>query len=235
MAKLRDLVACLAKELEIPLKSMNVLAMELRKAGLIQTTGRGLNSAEMGPRDATNLILAALCGSFATQSAEAVHTIRAGTSTRCVVGTFNRFPQEMVDPPAIPVFERLPWPHTLGEFLDGYIEDSVEHGDIPLGELCITNMSFSLRRDRLGWCAIVWIDSGSNPGWSIEYVCHHREIADASSDNRLDVARALVADRGSAMRTVTEEVIDGVFFDASLCIRGEYGKELDDDVSDVER
>jgi hypothetical protein len=76
MAKIRDLQALYSEKLGIAESSVHVLAMMLRKAKLIHTTGRGRPAADMAPNDATNLLLAALGGGAPTKSASTVRAIR---------------------------------------------------------------------------------------------------------------------------------------------------------------
>lgn len=81
MAKLRELVTLMSELLGEPRKSVNVRAMVLRKSGLIHSTGRGHNAAEMEPSDASNLLLACLSGAFATEASQATRSLRKASRT----------------------------------------------------------------------------------------------------------------------------------------------------------
>jgi hypothetical protein len=60
MPKLSQIIGPFAEALWVTPKSVNVLAMLLRKHGLITSAGRGSAGAEMGASDATNLLLAVM-------------------------------------------------------------------------------------------------------------------------------------------------------------------------------
>ncbi len=70
MAKLRELVTATARLLGETEASINVLSIQLRRAGMIRKEGRGLNAADMGPEDAAALLTSALAGGMATETAE---------------------------------------------------------------------------------------------------------------------------------------------------------------------
>lgn len=169
MAKLRDLVFHLSHSLDMKEASLNVLAMQLRKAGLITSSGRGLNAADMGPSDVTNLLLAALSGSYATLSAESVSKLRTAPIIDC---RLNGEPSGL---PPTPAFSRLPGSHTLGEILDELIKDFGQFEDIPVERSSggvLTAMTFEISRTRRKWTAEFWFDDDSDDkGWTVRYKC----------------------------------------------------------------
>src|ERR671917_577628 len=70
MAKLRDLITTTARLLGETEASLNVLAIQLRRAGMIRKEGRGLHAADMRAEDAAALLTSALAGGLATETAE---------------------------------------------------------------------------------------------------------------------------------------------------------------------
>lgn len=90
MAKLKDLVAATAQALGDPEASVNVLAMELRKNGLIRSTGRGLHAAEMTPDDAASLLIACLSGGPVREASDTTARVGALPSTGIAKELRNR-------------------------------------------------------------------------------------------------------------------------------------------------
>jgi hypothetical protein len=74
--KLSAFVPFLAEVTGVPAKSVNVVTMHLRKAGLITTGGRGRGGAELQTRDATNTLLALMGSQQAKGAATAVRGLR---------------------------------------------------------------------------------------------------------------------------------------------------------------
>jgi hypothetical protein len=73
-----ELVRVVTKALGLlPERSVNVLGMELGKAGLISTAGRGPHAAQMTSRDAVSLVSAAMAGGHATATASTTRRILA--------------------------------------------------------------------------------------------------------------------------------------------------------------
>lgn len=123
--KLADLTPLIARIADISDARSRVLAMELRKRGLIRQAGRGLHAAEMTPADATNLLIAALFDGQATAAANDVATVRAvelfsfdfdpgdGGGLRDISpSTFAGYGSAILPPG----FDRIP--DTVGEMLD---------------------------------------------------------------------------------------------------------------------
>jgi hypothetical protein len=77
MVKLKELVSGMAWALGDPEPSVNVLAIQLRKSGLIKSTGRGLNAAEMRPADAAALLVSCLGGGLAIETGRTTAAILA--------------------------------------------------------------------------------------------------------------------------------------------------------------
>ncbi len=130
--KLKELVQQYAPRLNMDQKSVHVLAMMLRKKGLISQHGRGQHAAEMVPTDCTNLLLAALCGEKVREVADAVQKLRE-TELSAVYGTSDNnntpnwiyFPHPVYKHLRREAYEHLPTelhgqnePLSLGKALD---------------------------------------------------------------------------------------------------------------------
>lgn len=129
MAKLPALIDCLARELSAPTKSVNVLAMELRKVGLIRSTGRGLHAAEMGPSEATNLLLAAIGGGYVTRAANRVSDLRRAAPHKWLRRDSDGV-RYVPDGPPLSFARRLPPKHQLGEMLDSIFAEYAAQGSL---------------------------------------------------------------------------------------------------------
>jgi len=118
---LRDLIDATADALEEPMVTVRVRANTLRKAGMITTGGRGLNAPQMGPTDATNLLLASLSGSPSTQSDRVTEELRSlrpfpsgktelspreRADEEAVLAHYGRIPKDLGDALGL-VFERI--------------------------------------------------------------------------------------------------------------------------------
>jgi hypothetical protein len=153
MAKLSQIIEPFANALGLPARSMNVLAMMLRKRGLITKGGRGPAGAEMGSSDATNLLLAAMVGGEATSADKSVTFVRAA----------GRQAPGINDGTVPPVsFLR----EALGDTLDALIDAMID------GDACntetgypITNMTLTVDQPSdFGCSAELWIDDGTTSG-----------------------------------------------------------------------
>jgi len=71
--KLSNLIAVLADVLKMPETTIEAYAKPLRKNGLISSGGRGPGSADMTPKDCSNLLIACMAGS----PAQAVENLNA--------------------------------------------------------------------------------------------------------------------------------------------------------------
>jgi hypothetical protein len=79
VAKLGDLVATISAATGEEPRSVQVLAMFLRKNRLIASTGRGRHAAEMGAGDAANLLIGIAAPGPPTKVAETVGIVRGAT------------------------------------------------------------------------------------------------------------------------------------------------------------
>ena len=77
MAKLRELVSGMAEALSLPQRSVNVVAIHLRRAGLISSGGRGKGGAEMSARDAATLLVGNMGAEQLKEAPEAVRDLGA--------------------------------------------------------------------------------------------------------------------------------------------------------------
>lgn len=76
MPTLTEILPSVASLLDVKPSEMGVLAMNIRKEGLITTGGRGLSAAAMRPFDISNLVLAAMVGGYSKDAAAAVAAMR---------------------------------------------------------------------------------------------------------------------------------------------------------------
>jgi hypothetical protein len=116
--KLRQMIEAVAATLGDPEPSVNVLAMHLRKTGLITKAGRGMNAADMTPKDAATLFIASLAGGYATETAT--------TTTRVMSAKLNKL--EYVAPDLMReqfdyikgkgLLQDLPYEHSFGEAIE---------------------------------------------------------------------------------------------------------------------
>jgi hypothetical protein len=140
MAKLRELVSVCARALGDPEPSVNVLAMQLRKHGLIRSTGRGLNAAEMSARDATNLLTATLSGGNAIETARTTAYVLATSKTDVSIypGSEEDYSlltdQNMSDMLSnfsqLEAIRQLDVNHSFGEMLEAIIQNLIDCGHI---------------------------------------------------------------------------------------------------------
>src|SRR3954471_25082339 len=86
MTKLKQLVSGVAFALGDPRPSVNVLAIQLRKAGLIKSTGRGLNAADMTPADAAALLVSCMAGGLSTETSSTTATMLAAKAGKKELG-----------------------------------------------------------------------------------------------------------------------------------------------------
>lgn len=77
MARLSELVHGVSETLRINEQSVSLCARHLREAKLISKKGRGASAAQMGPRDAVNLLLGLMAAPELKDAAECVKNIRA--------------------------------------------------------------------------------------------------------------------------------------------------------------
>ena len=164
MAKLSALMDVMANTLGIERARVNVLAMRLRKEGLIRSTGRGLNAADMGPSDAANLVLALLGGGFVDRAASRVRELRRAEPRKWL-----RNGAEHIGTPDLPFAQRLLAHHDLGEMLDELIAEYVEHGSFRSDDPSKNVMSFAVTNNPT--ISICTLKIFLNDEWfSIDYI-----------------------------------------------------------------
>ncbi|RTL97428.1 hypothetical protein EJV44_08930 [Ancylobacter aquaticus] len=154
MAKLSQIIEPFATALGLPARSMNVLAMVLRKGGLITKGGRGPAGAEMQSSDATNLLLAAMIGGEATSADKWVNRVR--TARRQGHGLHDG---------KLPTVGFMR--DTLGETLDALFSEMMSEGGLINLEskLPITNIALTVNQPSEFNCsADLWIDDGDTDG-----------------------------------------------------------------------
>jgi hypothetical protein len=156
MAKLKELENLYARLLGMNKGSIHVLAMMLRKERLIRSAGRGLNAAEMGASDATNLLLAGLGGGMPTKAAATVRNLRSAplwrTAYRSREGSawqHYEFIEELriLDPePEPPPFynlpaelRHLPLDMNVGQALDALFQSLITSGQNRIASLVLAN------------------------------------------------------------------------------------------------
>lgn len=200
-----------AETLGLPQPSMNVLAMTLRKNGLISSGGRGRGGAEMRPPDVTNLLLAAMAGGHAKDAHEIVARLREASVTPGA----NQY-----DDPPRPI-ENLPLfmqPHSLGAALDAILVSYAADGGLIDDEyqLPITNISLTVTFPHLVcYRAELWLDNGSE-NWTLRYHRNHPAFDGVPKDKMNDVARSLLAGRGDL--EFTARVTSTTFYDLAQAL-----------------
>jgi hypothetical protein len=189
--KLAVLSPTLAQTLGMPKPTVNVLAMTLRKAGLISSGGRGRGGAEMTPTDVTNLLLAAMGGGHAKDAPEVVRRLREATSQQSAPGPKG-------PPPILPDLPLLSAVHTLGAVLDAIFLNYAAEGElIEQGAgLPITNMRFAVTfPHRLSYQAELWIDTGDDT-WTLRYHRNYPDFDLAPKAHWNEIARSLLDGQG---------------------------------------
>lgn len=178
----------LAHALGIPRACVNVLAVTLRKAGLVTRKGRGRGGAEMTPTDMTNLLLAAMGGGHAKDAPDVVRRLREATSEPAPSDS-NGSPL-----PTLPNLPPLNALHSLGEVLDAILLNYVAEGELIDEDsgLPITNMSLVVTfPHRVGYQAELWIDTGDDD-WTIRYHRSHPDFDGEPRERWNEIARRLL-------------------------------------------
>jgi hypothetical protein len=126
MPKLSQIIEPFSYILCWPPKSIHVLAMILRKHGLITKGGRGTAGAEMVASDATNLLLAVMAGGDAKNAHHSVKFVRGARLKERYHGKF-RFTKRDKIPLLINGNEG-----DLGRTLDALFDALIKKLDLPL-------------------------------------------------------------------------------------------------------
>ena len=204
--KLVDLLPVVSETLGLPLASVRVLAMNLRKHGLISSGGRGRGGAEMKASDLTNLLLAAMSGDAAKDAHTAVQRLREAS----VDPTSSHHGESARPIEDHPMFMRR---HVLGEALDA-IFLSYASGDELSDEgygFPITNLFLPVHSPHtLNYAADLWLDNGSED-WTLRYHRNHPAFDGLPKAKWSETARSLMAGKGDL--AYTARVTSTTFYD----------------------
>jgi hypothetical protein len=161
MAKLRDLIATTAHLLGDSEASINVLAIQLRRADLIRKEGRGLNAADMSAADAAALLTSAMAGGLATETAETTarvlncdNVVRPSGIEHPAGAKLSRPSRELH--PWIQTFDR---PHTFGEAFTGLFEYCIA-GESPEPKHEIAGAIISVERTAAFYECKIFLSTG---------------------------------------------------------------------------
>lgn len=194
--KLIDLLPVVSETLGLPLASVRVLAMTLRKHGLISSGGRGRGGAEMKASDLTNLLLATMAGGAAKDAHIAVQRLREAS----VDPTSSHHAEPARPIEDHPMFMRR---HVLGDALDA-IFLSYASGDELSDEgygFPITNLFLTVHSPHtLNYAAELWLDNGSED-WTLRYHRNHPAFDGLSKTKWPETARGLMAGKGDLAYT----------------------------------
>lgn len=135
MAKLSQLVKEMASVTGVPEASVNLLARQLREAGMLSSGGRGPGGADVRPKDCTNLLLALVCRDRGATIPARVATYRASSGIAIwPISSKPRFPHEQAfDHPGLkydfndyrhPFLDQIDDNTTLGHLLDMLFESA---------------------------------------------------------------------------------------------------------------
>lgn len=120
MARLSILVAATAGALNLEERTVSMCARHLREAGLIKQKGRGPSAAQMGPTDASNLLLGLMASDALQHAPENVRRAREITFSSTLV---NEVREEEK-----PQFPFLLAGDTLGDALDTMFDELGRYG-----------------------------------------------------------------------------------------------------------
>lgn len=203
MAKLKDLIATVSTSYGEDESRVNVIAMGLRKARLIESSGRGLHAAEMTARDGANLLIGVMAPGAATKAAQTVRHIRA---SKCGwfedQGLTKKVSRHQKLPP-VAFLEYLLPRHTFGEALEALIEHFSYAGSTLDGDRRSNNISVSVILTSLDWRCEIKSQKAGGRGWALGYHntlavpapeagVRHREIKVTVQDDLLrDIARVI--------------------------------------------
>jgi len=201
--KLSQIIEPFGQTLGVHPRSINVLAMTLRKAGLISKGGRGPAGAEMRSCDCTNLLLAAMAGGEATSAHETVMYLRSA------------IPLSMEGSTVPPVnFIKS----DLGETLDTLFDEMMQYGGVLTSDydLPITNMSLIVPQpNKISAGAEIWIDDGDRDG-SIRFHRNAPIFENSPREEWNEIASNLIT-RGIRF---TASVDMGILYELAMIING---------------
>jgi hypothetical protein len=120
MARLSELVAATAGALNLEERTVSMCARHLREAGLIKQKGRGPSAAQMGPTDASNLLLGLMASDALQHAPENVRRARKSPS--------QEYPGQRHSREEKPQFPFLLAGDTLGDALDTMFDELGRHG-----------------------------------------------------------------------------------------------------------
>ncbi|WP_313553119.1 hypothetical protein [Brevundimonas sp.] len=204
--KLVELLPIVAETLGVPLASVRVLAMQLRKHGLVSSGGRGRGGAEMKPTDLTNLLLGTMSGGPAKDAHLAVQRLREAWVD-------PRSPGQLE--PARPIEDHPMFMlrHALGEALDAIFlsyASGDEFSDEGYG-FPITNILFTVHYPHtVSYQADLWLDNGSED-WTLRYNRNHPAFDDIPNAEWAETARGLIAGKGDL--AYTARITSTTFYD----------------------
>lgn len=186
MTKLSEFIEPFAEAIGMPVKSVNVLAMHLRKAGLITTGGRGRGGAEIGASDATNLLLAAMSGCQSKDAPEVVLQLRSSGISKVYDG------HDESELYALP-FSIVGSANNLGGALDSIFSEIISRG-MPVNSRTnqpLLHLGLRLREpSRLGTSATIWLNDGRED-WTLIYEREGEELRGKSKTQRARLAEAI--------------------------------------------
>ncbi|MFW6028487.1 MAG: hypothetical protein ACOC9Q_03080 [bacterium] len=190
MARLSELVATTAGALNLEEPTVSVCARHLRETGLIKQKGRGPSAAQMGPTDASNLLLGLMASDALQHAPENVRRARKITFSSTLVN--DTLEKEK------PQFPFLLAGDTLGDALDTMFDELGRYGMV-LTTHVPPNLSASVVKGDLTFHVqrpgnICWfeIDDGDEM-YEVSFTGPPWQVGDG-----------VLSDRHGGMKTVTE-------------------------------
>lgn len=190
MARLSELVAATAGALNLEERTVSMCARHLREAGLIKQKGRGPSAAQMGPADASNLLLGLMASDALQHAPENVRRSREITFSSTLVN--DTLEKEK------PQFPFLLAGDTLGDALDTMFDELGRYGmvlttHVPpnlLTSVVIGDLTFHVQRPgNTCWFEI----DDSDEMYEVSFTGPHWQVGDG-----------VLSDRHGGMKTVTE-------------------------------
>lgn len=203
MATVSELAAALARSLGVPERTMHVCARHVREAGLIAQKGRGPSAAQMGPRDATNLLL----GIAAANELQDAAACAARARALVCVGFERDFDGKVIDIRESPYRDGFLRTPQLGEVLERMIDYSARFGDLRSnrGPLPIVNLSLDI--DRPGFYAEITFDDHDESHVSHRWVAKFGIPASRKAEAEV---RKLILPRRAMTVSTRVDLIDAI-------------------------